>query len=137
MGQHRHVTNLRAFAGTLSFETANPDPWLPLTFEPAAGQDADPPAPVDAYAGTKATAEGLPILEWRILSAAAERAREKGVEPVELAGREGEFILVKFRPDTLALCAFDDQFEAARERGDAVILGDDMFILLDAPPALN
>ncbi len=152
MGQYRHVSDLAAFARDLkllpdfylrrSAELAPlPEPVRPghkqhlalLTPVPAEWERESAGAP---EVGHKLSSDGKPVIEWSILLRAARHAFTSGYALQELDDHPGEYVEVGVEGD-LDLVAFDDAFEAARERGDVVVRGSALYIRLFGSPALN
>jgi len=86
--------------------------------------------------GHKLSSDGKPVIEWSILLRAARHAFTSGYALQELDDHPGEYVEVDIEGD-LDLVAFDDAFEAARERGDVVVRGSALYIRLFGSPALN
>ena len=140
MGQYRHVTDLAAFARGLSFlgelallpadSPARTRRGAASRFSdlPALGElDLVEPARPGSDSGWKTTADGKPVIEWRILLQAARHFATSGQPLTELEGRAGEFVVIGLGAG-LDSFAFDDEFEAARARGDVVIDSDHLYI---------
>jgi len=149
MPQYRHVTDLRTFAAELSYDIdirleraparSRPFPiGLIVDMLAPAGELAPlrPPADELPEIGHERTPDGKPVIEWAVLQKAAQRAVDRNLPLHELDDHPGLYVCIGIEGD-LALLAFDDAFEAACLRGDALRLGKLLYIRVAGGPLLN
>lgn len=149
MPQYRHVTDLRTFAAELSYdidirleraparERAFPIGLIVEMLAPAGDlAPLRPPADDLPKIGHERTLDGKPVIEWAVLQKAAQRAVERKLPLHELDDHPGLYVCTSIEGD-LALLAFDDAFEAACLRGDALRLGKRLYIRVAGDQLLN
>lgn len=149
MPQYRHVTDLRSFAAELSYgvdirlerapasERAFPIGLIVDMLAPAGDlAPLRPPADDLPKIGHECTPDGKLVIEWAVLQKAAQRAVERKLPLHELDDHPGLYVCIGIEGD-LALLAFDDAFEAACLRGDALRLGKLLYIRVAGGPLLN
>jgi len=137
MPQYRHVTDLRTFAAELSYDIDIRLERAPASSRPfPIGLIVDMLAPAGELAPLRPPADGKPVIEWAVLQKAAQRAVDHKLPLHELDDHPGLYVCIGIEGD-LALLAFDDAFEAACLRGDALRLGKLLYIRVAGGPLLN
>ena len=142
MGIYRHITDLAAFAGTLSLAEAQLGAASRLVFIPAddlkrrrgaanriAGGLPELPEPCREQVGTIALAavsRGRPVLQWAVVKTAVVAAQAKGAKPEALEGYDGDYVPVEL--SGAEHCDIDPPFREALESGDAVRQGVWLFV---------